>query len=164
MNFFLNELRIVPRLAWPIALLVAGGSSAWFLMIPNRPRVGTMEAAFLLWGGLFLFSWVVLIGYINADARRRGMRHIMWTLLTIFIPYGIGAILYFVLREPMLVSCPKCGARGRPAFVFCPKCGSELAPSCPSCKRAVELEWNLCAYCGRPLDAQTAEPPLQKQQ
>ena len=118
----------------------------------RTPRLGRMETGFILWGMLFLFAWVVLIGYINADARRRGMRSIMWTLLTIFIPYGIGAILYFVLRDPLLVPCPQCGAHGRSAFVFCPQCGAELAPSCPSCKRAVEPGWNRCAYCGQELN------------
>jgi len=103
---------------------------------------------------------VVLIGYVNADARRRGMRHIMWTLLTIFIPYGVGAVLYFVLRDPMLISCPKCNTRCRAIFVFCPQCGTELSPSCPACKRAVEPTWHRCAYCGRELE-RTSDPMVQ---
>ena len=76
----------------------------------------------------------------------------MWTLLAIFIPYGIGAMLYFVLRDPMLVACPKCGVEGRASFVFCPKCGSALTHSCPVCKRAVEAGWNRCAFCGKELE------------
>jgi hypothetical protein len=79
------------------------------------------------------------------------MRHVMWTLLTIFIPYFIGAILYFVLRDPLLVPCPKCTAQCRSNFVYCPKCGAELSPSCSECKRAVEPNWNRCAYCGKQL-------------
>jgi len=158
MKYFLNELRIIPRIVWPIALLIAGGMTVMFLVMPRGPKLGRVETAFVLWGMLFLFAWVALIGYIYADSRRRGMRYIMWTLLTIFIPYGIGAILYFVLREPMLVSCPKCDARCRSTYVFCPKCGEELAPSCPACKRAVEPAWNRCAYCGKELEQQPAEP------
>jgi hypothetical protein len=152
MKYFLSELRIVPRIVWPIALLISGGMTLMFFLMPRGPKMSRVETAFVLWGMLFLFAWVVLIGYINADARQRGMRYIMWTLLTIFIPYGIGAILYFVLRDPMLVSCPKCGARGRSLFVFCPQCGEGLSPSCPACKRAVEPGWNRCAYCGKELE------------
>jgi hypothetical protein len=153
MKYFLNELRIIPRVVWPLALLVGAGAFWMFFSSPYRPRLGRSEILFAAWGALFLFAWVLLIGYINADARRRGMRHVMWTLLTIFIPpYGIGAILYFVLREPLLVACSKCGARGRSVFVFCPQCGAELSPSCPFCKRAVEAGWNRCAYCGKELN------------
>ena len=164
MTLFFRELRIVPRVVWPIALLITG-ISIWFFLFrprsPGMPGLTRLETAFFLWGALFLFAWVVLIGYIFADARRRGMRHVMWTLLTIFIPYFIGAILYFVLRDPLLVACPKCGARGRSIFVFCPHCGSELALSCPACKRAVEPGWHLCAYCGTQLTVGVG--PAQKQ-
>ena len=161
MRYFMNELRIIPRIVWPIALLIAGGMTLMFFLMPRGPKLGRVETAFVLWGMLFLFAWVVLIGYIHADARRRGMRYIMWTLLTIFIPYGIGAILYFVLRDPLLVSCPKCGARCRSVFVFCPQCGEGLNPSCPACKRAVEPGWNRCAYCGKELDLQSTDPMIQ---
>lgn len=161
MKFFLNELRIIPKLVWPLALLIGFGMPLMFFGMPRAPHLGRVEIGFIFWGMFFLFAWVVLIGYIFADARRRGMRYIMWTLLTIFIPYGIGAILFFVLRDPMLVSCPKCGARGRTVFVFCPQCGAELAPSCPACKRAVEPDWVRCAYCGKEIDRQTSEPIIQ---
>ena len=151
MKFFLDELRIVPRIVWLAALLVAGGMSALFLRVPRIAPLGKIETAFLAWGALIFFGWVVLIGYIYADARRRGMRYIMWTLLSIFIPYFIGAILYFVLRDPLLIACPSCGINCRTTYVFCPGCGAELSPSCPACKRAVEPRWNRCAYCGKEL-------------
>jgi hypothetical protein len=157
MSFFLKELRIVPKIVWPIALLVAG-ISVWFFLLrprsPGMPQLGRFETALFIWGSLFIFAWVVLIGYIFADARRRGMRQILWTLLAIFVPNFIGAILYFFLRDPLLISCPSCGGRCRSTFVFCPLCGSELAPSCPACKRSVEPGWHLCAYCGTPLNAE----------
>ncbi len=161
MRSFWNELRIVPRIVWPIALLIAGGTTLTFFLRSSGPKLGRLETGFVIWSGLFLFAWVVLVGYIYADAKRRGMRYIMWTLLSIFILYGIGAILYFVLRDPLLISCPKCGARCRSTYVFCPKCGEGLAPSCPECKRAVEPAWNRCAYCGKDLVTQPADPLIQ---
>lgn len=153
MKSFFNELRIVPRIVWPIALLIAGGMCFLFFRTPRAgfPPMSRTEIAFLAWGALIFFAWVVMIGYIYADSRRRGMRHVMWTLLTIFIPYFIGAILYFVLRDPLLMPCPKCTVHCRSTFVYCPKCGAELSPSCPECKRAVEPNWNRCAYCGKQL-------------
>jgi len=153
MKSFCNELRIVPRIVWPIALLIAGGMCFLFFRTPRAgfPPLSPTEIAFLGWGALIFFAWVIMIGYVYADSRRRGMRHIMWTLLTVFIPYFIGAILYFVLRDPLLVPCPKCFGNCRSTFVFCPKCGAELSPSCPACKRAVEPSWNRCAYCGKEL-------------
>jgi predicted RNA-binding Zn-ribbon protein involved in translation (DUF1610 family) len=157
MKFFLDELRIISRFVWPIAFLV--GSGVLFLLllvgVPNDSNLNQWPLAgkllLAVWVGLFSFAGVLLLGYINADARRRGMRPLMWTLLAIFIINGIGVILYFVLRDPLMISCSSCGHRARSSFVFCPQCGGELSPSCPACKRAVESDWIRCAYCGTEL-------------
>jgi hypothetical protein len=156
MNRFLNGVRIIPRIAWPIALLLAGSSA--YLMIhyaPNGPDLSkwpTIAIVGFVISVLYAFISVLLSGYIYIDARRRGMRNITWTLLAFFVYGGIGFILYFVLREPLLVQCPKCDATGRSGFIFCPQCGTELAASCPVCKRAVEPDWKRCVYCGIKLD------------
>jgi hypothetical protein len=158
MKSFLNELRVIPRIVWLIAAIIAGGGSAlfWLYWAPKDPFINTMSTTASIgiaaWSTLFTFVWILLIGYVFADARRRGMRYVMWTLLTIGIIYGIGFILYFVLRDPLLVPCPQCGSKGRAGFIFCPQCGTELAASCPGCKRAVEPEWKRCVYCGIELD------------
>jgi hypothetical protein len=152
MKSFLDELRIIPRIVWPIALLVGGASSyLMFHYAPNNPNISKWSTiaivGFAFWL-LFTIASVLLIGYVYADARRRGMRYVMWTLLAIFVYGGIGFILYFVLRSPQMVQCPKCGAQGRSGFIFCPQCGAELAASCSRCKRAVEPDWKRCVYCG----------------
>ncbi len=157
MNRFSDELRIIPRIAWVIAVLVWACMFfvLFFVALPNDSKLRLWppagQFAFSIWPGLLLAILVLLIGYINADARRRGMRYIMWTLLAIFIPNSIGIILYFVMRDPLLARCPKCGAQGRANFAFCPQCGSQLAPACPICKRTVESAWHSCAYCGAAL-------------
>jgi len=161
MKSFLAELRIIPRVVWPIAVLIAGGVFSLLLFVamprdPNWQKWSTAaQVTFATWIAVFTLAWILLIGYVNADARRRGMRYIMWTLLATFIINGIGFILYFVLRDPLLVACQKCGALGRSGFVFCPQCGAELARSCPVCKRAVEPSWNRCAFCGMQLTRET---------
>jgi hypothetical protein len=158
MNSFWQEVRIIPRVAWLLAFIIAIGYFllVMFIIVPHDMNLslglGPTKATIIAIGmALFCLLGVLLFGYINIDARRRGMRHLMWTLLAILIPYGIGIILYFVLRDPLLISCTRCGTKGRASFVFCPQCGNELLPSCSNCKRAVDPEWNRCAYCGTTL-------------
>src|SRR6185503_6898248 len=60
--------------------------------------------------GFIMAFLVLMIGYVNKDAGRRGMSRTLWTLLVIFIPNAIGFILYFLLRSPIRIQCPKCDA------------------------------------------------------
>jgi hypothetical protein len=157
MTRFSDEIRIIPLAAWIIAVLVAVAMFCvlFFVAIPGDPKLRLWPlagaAAFSIWPGLLIAILVLLIGYINADARRRGMRYVMWTLLAIFIPNSIGIILYFVMRDPLLLPCAKCGAQARSGFAFCPQCGSSLSTGCAACKRAVDPGWQRCAYCGAAL-------------
>ncbi|MFI4982611.1 MAG: zinc ribbon domain-containing protein [Nevskiales bacterium] len=102
---------------------------------------------------LLLAGYTLLIGYVNGDARRRGMRYVMWTLLAIFLANGIGIILYFILRDPLLVYCPRCGAGVQPSHAFCPRCGAGVQPACRACHRTVQTGWTHCAWCGNQLSA-----------
>jgi hypothetical protein len=97
---------------------------------------------------LAMAGYTLLIGYVYGDARRRGMRYVMWTLLAIFLFNGIGVILYFILREPLLAYCSKCGAGVQPSHAFCPRCGAGVQPACPACHRTVQPGWTHCAWCG----------------
>jgi hypothetical protein len=98
-----------------------------------------------------VFFYVLLIGYVYGDAKRRRMRYVMWTLLAIFIPNAIGIVLYFVLRDPLPSPCRSCRASVPVAFAYCPKCGTLMKRVCDGCGRAVETDWMNCAYCGRKL-------------
>ena len=100
---------------------------------------------------LALAGYALLIGYVYGDARRRGMRYVMWTLLAIFLTNGIGIILYFILREPLLVYCSRCGAGVQPSHAFCPRCGAAVQPACPACHRTIQPGWTHCAWCGNQL-------------
>ena len=158
MKRFFDDVRILAGDVWPLALLfmIVAFFTEWMMALPRDPRqyspIG--QIAFFVWPVAFGCAYALLIGYISADARRRGMRDVLWMRLAIFVPYCIGAILYFILRDPLLVPCPKCGAKGRSSFAFCPRCGariSHLNPVCPACKRAVDSQWKCCAHCGAEL-------------
>jgi RNA polymerase subunit RPABC4/transcription elongation factor Spt4 len=165
MSRFSEELKIIPTPARVIAALVyvlcAAGFWAIFTFahdpgMANLPKIAI--AALIFVAPIPLTLWVLLIGYVNADAKRRGMRYVMWTLLAIFIPNAIGIILYFILRDPRMRACPNCSQLAKPGFAFCPHCGQNMSPACPSCRRAVEPGWRNCPACGTVLSAATQAP------
>jgi hypothetical protein len=126
----------------------------------EMPPKGLMPLISIL-GGAFFAIFLLMLGYVNADSKRRGMNSTMWTLLVLFIPKAIGFLAYFLLRKPLLVegipNCPKCGTGIGPGFRYCPKCGYAFAPSCAQCGRALSPEFNCCPYCGRAVTP--AAPP-----
>ncbi len=150
-----TELSLIPGIGWLAAVLVM---AFWFLVpmpfLYGSARPGPGEpplwllAALLSFAGLVLGLWVLMVGYVNADSKRRQMNRLLWTLLVIFIPNAIGFIVYFLLRKPIAHPCPKCRAPLLPEFIFCPACGLELAQKCPGCHKAVERGWATCAFCG----------------
>jgi len=106
-----------------------------------------------------IFTYGFLVSYVYGDAKRRGMRHVLWTLVAMFVPNALGFIAYFILRDPLLQPCAACGATARRDFAFCPQCGSPLPRVCPSCRRPVEPIWPHCAHCGQKLLGEPASPP-----
>jgi len=141
MKRFLDEVRTVLYEIWPLALLFSGFILLMFIfergyfsamLLPGDPAMREWsvagQIAFATVPALLAFAYVLLVGYINNDAKRRGMRHIVWTRLAIFIPYGLGGVLYFILRYPLQIPCPKCRVRARTNYAFCPHCGTDLRP------------------------------------
>lgn len=148
------EIKIIPTWAWTLAGIVFLAAQ-WFFNflvarhhheIPawGRPLLGLLAG---IGAGFFL----LLIGYINRDAKRRGMSPILWTIVALIIPNALGIILYFVLRLPLRNACPQCGHPVQTGFSFCPHCSYKLSPSCPQCQRPVGMNDVYCAYCGTSL-------------
>lgn len=154
MSRFWQELRIVPRAAWIIGFMIyfCFTIPLFIWVIPNDPKLGhwppACQAAFVFGIFFLIIPYIALLGYVNADAKRRGMRYVMWTLLAIFIPDAIGTILYFLLRDPLPKPCPGCSALLKSGFTFCPHCGTSLQPMCPNCGCPAEYSWANCAHCG----------------
>jgi len=157
-----KEIQVVPKFVWAVALLAYVGVSIGliFVAIPGYPDTSNLPQAGKVALGLFAGAvpaiYILLLGYIYGDAKRRGMRYIVWTLLAIFVPNAIGIILYFILRDPMPVFCPSCGARVKSTFTFCPQCAKALRPTCLQCGRALEHTWSHCPNCGAAAPAGTS--------
>jgi RNA polymerase subunit RPABC4/transcription elongation factor Spt4 len=153
MSRFSEELHIIPRAAWIIAVAVSLGILICFsFLLQDQPDVPLWAQGFLPFiPAMLLGIYVLVIGYINADARLRRMNSLVWTLVAIFVPNAIGVVLYFVLRDPIPVHCTRCGRPVDAKHAFCPHCGATLKPACRKCSRAVEPGWSNCPYCGASL-------------
>lgn len=172
MSRFDREWALVPTAArWTAVLLsLAFGAlmAAIFLLpafVERDPKALVVLAPFFLLtlvGAVPIAIYVLLLGYVWGDARRRGMNHVLWTLLALFIPSAVGIILYFVLRDPVPVPCPSCATPARKGHAFCSRCGAAVRPACPGCRQPVEAGWRNCASCGHALGttaAAAASPP-----
>ncbi len=159
------EIRIIPTWAWLLAGVVFVAAQVFFDVTVARQNNAPPPWARPLLGllvGVVAGCYLLLIGYINRDAKRRGMSTTLWTILAIVIPNALGIILYFLLRLPLRSLCPQCGHAVQLGFSFCPHCSYKLSPSCPQCKRAVGVNDIYCPYCGTSLhspEAQTSGPP-----
>jgi Double zinc ribbon len=149
-----DDLRVLAP--WAYYLFAAVLVTTWVLFVtvvgldPKAPRLPIRCLLGLLCGAV-LACYAVLIGYINQDAGRRNMSRLLWTLIAIFVPNGLGIVLYFVLRKPRTAHCPQCDAEVEPGFSFCPRCSNKLSPNCPQCRRAVGANDVYCPYCGTPV-------------
>ncbi len=159
MSRFREELRVIPFRAVTVAVITVliVAVAAGVFLLQNIVNVRDPWPVFMLIPAVLLVVffgvYVLLIGYVYGDARRRGMRYVVWTLLAIFIPNCIGIILYFLLRDPLQHPCPSCGALYKPGMAYCPNCGVPVGRVCPQCNRPAEEGWKNCAYCGRALAA-----------
>ena len=68
------------------------------------------------------------------------------------MPGGIGAVVYFLLRQPLLSRCPHCSTEIAASYHFCPQCQFQMAPVCGQCFRGVEITDVYCKQCGHDLE------------
>lgn len=148
-----SDLSLIP--AWAIVLSIVVFAAVQYLfhgvlphhkheMLPMRLLMGYS------WGTAFA-SYVLLVGYVSRDVKRRGMPAGLWMLIVVLMPGGIGAIVYFLLRQPVLSRCPHCSTEIAASFNFCPQCQFQTAPVCGRCFRGVQLSDVYCTQCGHDL-------------
>jgi hypothetical protein len=150
-----REFDVAPRAGVVVSALVAFAAALLFAWAGRGAPPYFFPLAALMW--LFVFAYGCLVAYVWGDAKRRGMRHVAWTLVAALVPNGIGFLAYFLLREPVLRRCGACGTAARRDLAFCPQCGSALTTACPACRRPVEAQWSHCAHCGVKLGVGAAE-------
>jgi RNA polymerase subunit RPABC4/transcription elongation factor Spt4 len=172
---FREELRIVPR--WLVRLLcalylVALAKVFWISAgMPGFPLFGlAVEPLALKLLAMFgivtalaivVSAFAMLLGYIGCDAKRRGMSPVLWVLVSLLVPYLVGAILYFVVREPLPFECARCGRLVNAQYNFCPSCQYNLRPNCPQCRREIRLGDHFCPHCGFGLELGAPAASLQ---
>jgi hypothetical protein len=174
---FWDEFKLVPRwlvtvvvllfiLAQAIAYIVntkglANNGEIFPPELKNDPALASLALAGIITGiALVIAPFLFLFGYVNRDAKRRGMNSTLWTLLVILLfpaYFAIGFIIYFLMREPLPYPCPQCGNSVGARFNFCPNCKCNLYPSCSQCKREVAETDKFCPYCGNDLKATADE-------
>ena len=156
---FSEEFRIIPAWAYVLSavLVIALEVLAPFMRRHDAhpiPLPGLIAIMVLL--GILVGALGLLIGYVNRDAKRRGMNATLWTILVIVIPNLIGYIIYFLAREPKLYPCPQCGGTVSARFNFCPKCKFNLHPTCPECKHEIRQGDRFCPYCAHDLSGESS--------
>ena len=153
MNSFWASVRTIPKPAWLVAGLLTVLIVLPLLLGPMRyddeirgwPLIGRVGLIAVV--PIVVIAYSMLVGFIYADAKRRRMRHVMWAWLAL-VPYFVGVILYFILRDPLPANCPQCGTDVPQAFAFCPGCGASVHPVCPQCGKSLQREWMNCPHCG----------------
>jgi len=81
--------------------------------------------------GTFVAFWLLCVGYVYSDARRRAMPALLWVLIAIFVPNLLGFLLYFAIRRPLGSPCSSCGQPIAVEQRFCSWCGSQSFASIP---------------------------------
>jgi hypothetical protein len=165
---FRDELRIIPKWLIVMVIVLFFIAQVAFLIAdlgahalsspqgalwpyPNNPALSALSVAGIVTAASIPLATLLLaFGYVNRDAKRRGMNSALWTILVVVLSPGwlaLGFFIYFLMREPLPYNCPQCGATVGARFNYCPNCKCNLRPSCPQCKREVGETDKFCPYC-----------------
>jgi hypothetical protein len=146
-----DGLKMIPLWSVLLAVAVSIGVLVYFNSIspPQHRRPGSlpMHWIFLYTMISALASYILLVGYVSRDVKRRGMPA-LWMLIVAVVPGFIGGVVYFLLRQPIMVRCPNCTTELTAGVHFCPQCRFQLAPVCGQCFRGVQITDAYCPQCG----------------
>jgi hypothetical protein len=124
-------LSVVPKAVQIWSLVIAGcavliGLGVGYHAAQPGTALRTMSiyAGAGLFGGVVSAAWLLCLGFVFADARRRAMRPFLWVLVAGLFPHLLGFLLYFVLRQPIASTCSHCGGTISLNLRFCSWCGS----------------------------------------
>ena len=107
-----EDPRLIP--VWSIVAAAAAFMLVeyyFWLVLPDQqhhvPPLG-LRTYFNISFGLLVSLYFLMVGYVSKDAPRRAMSARFWIALCFVMPGGIGAVLYFLLRQPEVSRCPAC--------------------------------------------------------
>ncbi len=150
-----DDARMIPL--WSIVTAAASfllvEHYVWWILPQTQhhlPPLGLRIYLNVSWG-LLASLYFLMVGYVSRDAPRRGMSSRFWIAICLVMPGGIGAVLYFLLRQPEVSRCPACSTHVQSDFHFCPQCNYRLAASCGHCFRTVRATDQYCTQCGHEL-------------
>jgi hypothetical protein len=149
-----DELRMIPW--WSILLAVGlfiAAQYVFHVVMPHHKSHDLLIWRLIVgwaWGTLWA-SYALLLGYVSRDVKRRGMSAGLWMLVCVVLPGGIGAVVYFLLRQPIMMRCPHCSTSIASSYNFCPQCQFQMAPVCGVCHRGVKITDVFCTQCGHDL-------------
>jgi hypothetical protein len=148
------EIQVIPVWAWVLASMIFLSAQIFFNYFARMPNglEGWVAVLAGIAAGVGGGCYVLFIGYISRDAKRRGMSALIWVLVAIFVTNGLGIILYFLLRQPINGRCPQCAGAVLPGFGFCPRCSYQLSRRCAQCQREVGTSDVYCPHCGSALE------------
>jgi hypothetical protein len=147
-----DSLKMIPLWSILLAIAVFALSMWWFNHgpVPMHRRPGSLPmhviASYIT--GTTLASYALMIGYVSRDVKRRKMSAAIWMLIVVVIPCFIGAVVYFLLRQPISIRCPSCTTELTAGVHFCPQCRFQVAPVCGQCFRGVQITDAYCPRCG----------------
>ena len=135
MKFIRRFLNIVPKEVrlWAsilagclflIGLAMAYETAGQGVMLRTMSAYGSAALVF----GVLAAIWLLCLGFVFADARRRDMRAVLWVLVAALFPHLLGFLLYFVMRQPIAATCTQCGKMVSNRQRFCSWCGTSLVP------------------------------------
>src|SRR5579864_3061297 len=84
-----REIKIIPTWAWVLALIFFVAAQIFFnVFLPHQKDAPPQWACSLLGllAGIGAGIFLLFIGYVNRDAKRRGMSPLLWTLVVLLIP------------------------------------------------------------------------------
>jgi hypothetical protein len=118
-----SAFHLVPKAAKILAAMAFLASVIFFFCFFDEHKAIGLGTAIGVGIGTFAAAFILLAGYVHGDSRRRGMPPLVWTALTLLIPNGVGFVLYFLLRRPIVHPCSNCGRGIAQDAVFCSRCG-----------------------------------------
>lgn len=137
---------------------------------------------------VFLTSvWLGMVLWTFRDIRSRTRDFFVQVLATLMVAVLTlpGLIVYFLIRpretlaeayehaleqEALLQAieeakaCPGCAAKTREDYLYCPYCHTQLQKTCIACERALDLDWNLCPFCGASQGTRVVEPVFEQEE